>query len=365
MTKSKKRAHGKYYIGLDVSNEKTALCVKNRDGDILRETAVPTHAGDIDKYLKEHFAMKDINVIGLESGQLTIWLYKELEKRGYRVAMMESADVARQMKGAKTDKRDARGIADLLRANMYVSVHVKTTENQKYRTLLGLRERTINARVKACNAIRGSMKDYGLKMGNTSASKYRERIYELLELKPEPLLLEIVEPMLVIMEMTLEQEQRYTKMILDIVKENKVMRRLMTVPGVGPITAFAFVATIDNPLRFSRSRKVGAYIGLVPKTKQSGEIDAKGGITKEGDKILRSLLVEAASSMMFSVKSLNTVSAWGLNICKRRETTRIAICAMARRMASIMHRMMLNETDFIPTKGQLAAMVDEANTASA
>ena len=342
-----------YTVGLDVSLKKVNICVKDSEGRVVKETEVEANPSAIDRYLSAHFAKNTLKKVGLETGQLTIYLYKELSKLGYKVIMMESYDVSQKIKGAKTDKRDARCIADFLRANLYKEVHVKATHNQRHRTLLNLRVRCIGGRVKHANAIRGSLKDYGYKLGACSASKYRERIYEMLEDDTE--LLDILLPTLALLDSAIEEEARYTKMILTIAKEHSVMRRMMTMPGVGPITAFAFVATIDNPLRFSKTRSVGAYLGLTPKVRQSGEVDSKGGITKSGDKIMRSLLVESAGTMLYSCKDWNTVRSWGANICKKRSTTRIAVIAMARKMACIMHRMWIEEMDFCPSRKALEA----------
>jgi transposase len=155
----------------------------------------------------------------------------------------------------------------------------------------------------------------------------------------------LVEPLLAILATMLSELARLTKQVLDIVRREAVCRRLISVPGVGPITALAFRATIDRPDRFRRSRDVGAHLGLTPARYQSGETDIQGKVSRCGDELARTALYEAAHTLLVRSKKWSSLRAWGMRIAKHRGMARARV-AVARKLAVILHRMWSDQTEF-------------------
>lgn len=193
--------------------------------------------------------------------------------------------------------------------------------------------------------IRGALRTYGLLVGPISRGRYEARIRELFE-HTDIVFKAMIESMLEVRRAIFEGFDKLHRIVLQVVRHDVVCRRLMTVPGVGPVAALSFKVGVDDPLRFTRSRTVGAHFGLTPKRHQSGtSIDYDGRITKQGDVNVREALSEAAASLLLRVKTWSALRAWGLRIAKRTSMM-CAIVAVARKLAGIMHRMWIDETDF-------------------
>ncbi len=188
--------------------------------------------------------------------------------------------------------------------------------------------------------LRGTLRNFGLKVGVVSTGKFEARIRELVT--DSPRLARIVEPLLVVRRIMREQFAVLHKMLLDTVRHGPVCRRLMTAPGVGVVVALTYRATVDQPQRFVRSRAVGAHVGLTPKRHQSGEIDYDGGVSKSGDSMLRTMPYEAAQSLLTHPGKWSWLKAWGMRVAHRRGMRR-AIVAVARRLAG---RMWVDSTEF-------------------
>jgi len=193
------------------------------------------------------------------------------------------------------------------------------------------------------NEIRGLLRNFGLKVGVVAVGKFDERIRELVADTPE--LIEIMEPLLIARQKLRESFTKLHRKLLAIVRDDGVCRRLMTIPGVGPVVSLAFSATIDIPARFKNSKAVGPSLGLTPRLHQSGESCRIGGISLCGDAMMRSLLYEAAQVMMTRVKKWSWLKAWAMNVAKRRGRQK-AIVALARRLAVIMHRIWVDGSVF-------------------
>jgi len=138
---------------------------------------------------------------------------------------------------------------------------------------------------------------------------------------------------------------RLHRRLLAVVRDDAVCRRLMTVPGVGAVVALTFTSAIDNPARFSSSKAVGPHFGLTPKKYQSGETDVNGAISKTGDALVRSALYEAAQVMRTRTKSFSTLKRWAMEVAKRRGMMRAKV-ALARKLATVLHRMWVDGTEF-------------------
>ena len=191
--------------------------------------------------------------------------------------------------------------------------------------------------------LRGTLRNFGLKVGVIGKAGFEARIHELVEGLPR--LAAIVEPLLTIRRVMRQEFARLHKMLLEVVRQDPVCRRLMTAPGVGAVVALTYRATVDQPQRFVHSRAVGAHVGLTPRRHQSGEIDYDGGISKSGDTMLRTMLYEAAQILLTQSRHWSWLKAWGMRVAQRRGMRR-AIVAVARRLAVILHRMWTDGTDF-------------------
>jgi transposase len=251
----------------------------------------------------------------------------------------------------KTDRNDARGMAQMMRVGLYRPVHVKTLRSQKLRMLLTHRKLLQSKAIAIDNDLRGTLRNFGLKVGIASKAKFEARIAELVENFPD--LAVLVEPLLVVRRVLREQLGILHRRLLAIVRDDVVCRRLMTVPGVGPVVALTYRATVDVPARFRNSKAVGAVFGLTPAKYQSGEIDRTGAISRCGDEMMRTMLYEAAQSMLRSTK-WSWLKAWAMKIARHRGMKK-AIVALARRLAVIMHRIWVDGAEFRWTREGAAA----------
>ncbi|QDG94492.1 IS110 family transposase (plasmid) [Rhizobium sp. NIBRBAC000502774] len=333
----------KYYAGLDVSVKETSVCIVDDSGRIMRERKVVSHPEDLVTYLND--AQLHFERVGLEAGPLSQWLYEGLAKAGLPVICIETRHTNAFLKAHpnKTDRNDARGIAQMMRVNLFRPVHVKTLTSQKRRALLTARKLLQEKSIAIENDIRGLLRNFGLKVGLIGTVKYEERIRELVSGFED--LIDIVEPLLVARRKLREEYSKLDRKVQLEAKADPVCQRLMTVPGVGPIVSLAYAATIDIPARFRTSRSVGAVLGLTPTLIQSGESNRIGRISLCGDGMLRSLLFEAAQTLLTRVAKWSWLKAWAMSIAKRRGA-RKAMVALARRLAVILHRMWSDGTEF-------------------
>jgi transposase len=251
----------------------------------------------------------------------------------------------------KTDRNDARGIAQMMRVGLYRPVHVKTLRSQKLRMLLTHRKLLQSKAIAIENDLRATLRNFGLKVGIAGKVKFEARIKELVENLPD--LVVLVEPLLLVRRVLREQIGILHRRLLVIVRDDDVCRRLMTTPGVGPVVALTYRATVDVPARFRKSKAVGAVFGLTCSRYQSGEVDRNGRISRCGDEMMRAMLYEAAQSMLRS-KKWSWLKAWAMQVARRRGMKK-AIVALARRLAVILHRIWVDGTEFRWTREAAAA----------
>jgi transposase len=337
------------YVGLDVGLEETSVCVIDGEGRSLRELKVPTDPDAVRAVLAPQ--ARGLRRVGVEDSSLGLWLYRELHAAGLPMVMAEAhhMHVSLSTMRNKTDRNDARGIAQMMRLGWFKAVHVKSVETQRLGTLLANRKLLKRKLVDLENHIRGALRAYGLLVGPISRGDFDGRVRELLE-HVDYVFVHSIEVMLEVRRSVLEGFGRLEKVLLQVVRHDPVCRRLMSVPGVGPVTALAFRVGVDDPRRFRRSRTVGAHFGLTPRRWQSGTIDQQGRITKRGDPVVRGALCEAAASLLTRVKRSSALRAWGLRIA-RKKGRMCAIVAVARKLAAILHRMWLDGADFQPLQG--------------
>jgi transposase len=336
-----------YFAGLDVSLEETAICIVDDKGRIAREARVASEPDALVAFFRA-CGLK-MQRVGLEACSLTAWLHAGLTAAGIPATCIE----ARQAKAAmgampnKTDRNDARGIAQIIRTGWYREVHVKSPSCRSWRALLTARRMVINKRRDVENGVRALLREAGLKVGTPSRRAFAARVRELVA--DDPVLAKLAESLLSIIEVMTGELEKLTKRALDEVRVEPTCRRLMTVPGVGPLTALAFRATIDRPDRFRKSRDVGAHLGLTPRRYQSGETDVQGRISRCGDELARTALYEAAHSLLIRGSKWSALRAWGMNIAKRRGMARARV-AVARKLAVILHRIWTDGSEFCWSK---------------
>src|ERR1700749_2216648 len=340
-----------HFAGLDVSVKETSVCILDAAANILKEVKGPTEPQALLKVLGN--PAHRFKRIGLEAGPLSQWLFSALAEAKLPVICVETRHMQAVLKAQinKTDRNDARGIAQMMRVGVYRPVHVKTLRSQKLRMLLTHRKLLQSKAIAIENDLRGTLRNFGLKVGMVGKVRFEARIQELVESIPELALL--VEPLLIVRRVLREQIVILHRRLLAIVREDEVCRRLMTTPGVGPVVALTYRATVDVPARFRKSKSVGAVFGLTCAKYQSGEIDWSGRISRCGDEMMRVMLYEAAQSMLRS-KKWSWLKAWAMQIARRRGMKK-AIVALARRLAVIMHRIWVDGTEFRWTRGPTAA----------
>jgi transposase len=341
-----------HFAGLDVSVKETSLCIVDDTGRIVREVKVASEPEALLQVLKN--PAYHLKRIGLEAGPLSQWLSNALAEAGLPVICVEARHMRAVLKAQinKTDRNDARGIAQMMRVGLYRPVHVKTLRSQKLRVLLTHRKLLQSKAIAIDNDLRATLRNFGLKVGTVGTVKFEARIKELVKDLPD--LAALVGPLLIVRRVLREQVVILHRRLLAIVRDDDVCRRLMTVPGVGPVVALAYRATVDVPARFRNSKAVGAVFGLTPARHQSGEVDRTGAISRCGDEMMRMMLYEAAQIMLVRSTKWSWLKAWAMKIARHRGMKK-AIVALARRLAVIMHRIWVDGTEFRWTRDVVAA----------
>ena len=332
-----------YYAGIDVSLEQSSICVVDGSGKIVREAKVASEP----EALLQHFADLELPIvtIGLEAGPLSQWLRAALVEAGQDVVLLETRHVTAALSAmtVKTDRKDARGIAQLLRMGWYRPVHAKSANAQDVRALLVGRKLLQAKLLDVELSLRGILRGYGLKVGEVSRGRFEARIRELIE--GHEMLGTVIGAMLQARGALWNEFTRLHRAMLKITRADPVCQRLMSAPGVGALVAITYRSAVDDPGRFEKSRTVGAYFGLTPKKYQSGETDIDGGVTKVGDAMVRTALYEAAHIMLTRATRFSALKRWAMDVAKRRGMKRAKV-ALARKLATVLHRMWVDVSAF-------------------
>jgi transposase len=341
-----------HYAGLDVSLELTSVCLVDQQGQVVREAKVASEPGALIGFLRT----QDLEIarVGLEAGPLSQWLHAGLVAAGYEVVLLETRHVKAALSAmtVKTDRRDARGIAQLLRLGWYRPVHAKSASAQEVRSLLTARKLIQGKLLDIESGIRGVLRGFGLKVGAISRGRFEARIRDLVE--GQAMLETVIGSMLAARAALQAEFTRLHRALLALVRADPVCRQLMSVPGVGAVVAITFKSGIDDPTRFRRSRDVGPHFGLTPRKYQSGEIDVTGSISKVGDRMVRTALYEAASVMLTRTVRMSPLKSWAIGVARRRGAKKARV-ALARKLGVVLHRMWVDGTSFRWT-GETAAM---------
>lgn len=335
-----------HYAGLDVSLEASAICIVDGSGKILRETKVETDPVALIAW----FGSLGLTLerIGLEAGPLSQWLYAALREAGFAVELLETRHVRDAFKAmsVKTDRNDARGIAQLMRLGWFRPVHCKSVAAQEVRAVLTARKLLQSKLLDIQNSLRGILRGFGLKVGKTTERTFAARIKELVA--GHSSLMSVAQALLEAHAVLLREFKRLDKQVQQLAKSHPQARLLMTTPAVGPIVALTYTFAIDDPKRFSSSKATGAHFGLTPKKYQSGQTDYSGRITKVGDASVREALYQAAHIMLTKpVKNCTRLKSWAMRIAKRAGMRKAKV-ALARKLAVVLHRMLADGKPFNP-----------------
>jgi transposase len=275
-----------HFAGLDVSVKETSVCIADEIGHVVREVKVASEPEALLPVLKNeayHFKR-----IGLEAGPLSQSIFSTFAEVGLPVICVETRHMRAALKARinKTDRNDARGIAQMMRVGLYRPVHVKTLRSQKLRMLLTHRKLLQSKAIAIDDDLRATLRNFGLKVGHGGNGEVRGTHQGACR-KPGGLG-RPCEPLLIVRRLLREQLGLLHRRLLATVRNDEVCRRLMTIPGVGPVVAVTYRVTVDVPARFRNSKAVGAVFGLTPSKYQSGESDRTAGISPCGDEMMRS-----------------------------------------------------------------------------
>jgi transposase len=331
-----------YFTGLDVGMDETAVCVVDEKGSVALQVSVVTDPDAIKAALKPYLGR--LRRVGHEAGALSPWLHPQLLRVGLPAVCLETQHVRAALKAQrnKTDKTDALGLAHIMRTGWFRQAHIKSADCYRLRLLLIHRRNLKRKFLDLENAIRHSLKSFGVRLHRTGRGAFAQAVREAVA--GDALVAELIEAMLSARAALWQQYCRLHELVVKFVAGHELCRRFMQIPGVGPIAALSFVTAIDDPTRFRRSRDVAAYFGLTSRRWQSGSsIDVQGRISKAGDGDVRRALYEAASALLTRFKRKDKVKSWGLAIA-RRASHRKATVAVARKLAVIMHAMWIDGT---------------------
>lgn len=333
-----------HYAGIDVSLECSSVCVVDGSGKIVRETKVASEPAALIGWLGSlDFGLARI---GLEAGPLSQWLYMAMKQAGLAVELLETRHVRDAFKAmpVKSDRNDARGIAQLMRLGWFRPVHCKSMAAQEVRAILTARKLVQSKLLDVENSLRGILRGFGLKVGKTTRTNFAGRIRYLVE--GQPSLKTIGQALLSVRAVLLDEFNAFEKQVRAMSRLNANARLLMSTPGVGQIVALTYVSAIDDPARFRSSKRAGPLFGLIPKKYQSGETDRSGRISKIGDAAVRAALYEAAHIILTKpIKGCARLKSWAMRIARRAGMNKAKV-ALARKLAVILHRMLVTATPF-------------------
>ena len=341
-----------HFAGIDVSLKDSSVCVVDAAGKIVREAKVASEPEALIAWFRGLGI--EVTLIGLEAGPLSQWLHAGLGEASFEAVLLETRHVKAALSAmvVKTDRKDARGIAQLLRMGWFRRVHRKSPDAQEVRALL-VGRKLLQAKLRDVEqSIRGILRGFGLKVGEVSKGKFAARIRELAA--GHEMLEAVTGAMLAAREGLLAEFMRLHRRMLAVVRADAVCRRLMTAPGVGALVSITFRTAVDDPARFRSAEAVGAHFGLTPKRYQSGETDVTGGISKAGDAMVRTALYEAANVMLSRTTRFSALKRWAVDVARRRGLKRAKV-ALARKLAGVLHRMWADGTEFRWGKEMAAA----------
>ena len=342
-----------HYAGIDVSLECSSVCAVDANGKIVREAKVASEPAALIGWFRS--LGFDLARIGLEAGPLSQWLYAAMKQAGLAVELLETRHVSDAFKAmpVKSDRNDARNIAQLMRLGWFRPVHCKSMSAQEIRAMLTARKLIQSKLQDIENSLRGTLRGFGLKVGKTTKRSFASRISELVA--GHPALETIAAAMLAVHMALLREFNGLEKRVRAMSLLDAKAKLLMSTPAVGPVISLTYASAIDDPSRFTSSKRAGPLFGLTPKKYQSGETDCSGRISKLGDASVREALYEAAHIILTKpIKHCSALKSWAMRIARRAGMNKAKV-ALARKLAVIMLRMLKDNMPFGPAAKAAAA----------
>lgn len=324
------------YIGLDVSMKETAISIRRAGKRIWRGKCASDPA-TIAELIRRR--APNAERVVFETGPLSVWFYHALRAEGLPAICVDArhAKAALDMAANKTDANDADGLAHLAEVGFFREVRVKGYDSMLSRTLVAARTKLMRTTLDVANQIRGVMKTFGLIVPCSMGGKFEANVRSLLA--DNVGLSQIVLPLLEAWRNLRLQAAKLGRQLLAEARRSQQCQLLMSIPGIGAITATAYLTAVEDPANFKRSRSVGAWLGLTTRRYQSGEVDYDGHISRRGDTHVRSLLYEAAVVILTRSRADSDLRRWGTKLREKIGFKRSAV-AVARKLAVIMHAML-------------------------
>ena len=324
-------------IGIDLGDRRSHICVLNRTGEILREEDISTSPHSFEN----HFKTVPSALVAMEVGMHSRWASRVLHECGHEVIVANASKVKLIFSNdQKNDRVDARSLARLARVDrrLLCPIRHRSEDAQAALSILRARDSLVRARTRIINCVRGLVKPTGVRLPASNAEGFSSRVNEYIPTTLRPAVALLLEEIQVLSD-TIGVYDQYVEHL--VATRFQHARLLQQIPGVGSLTALAFVLTVDDPWRFSKSRQVGCYLGLRPRQDQSGERDLQLGISKGGDEFLRRLLVNAAHYILGHFGPDSDLRRWGLKIAERggRKAKKRAVAAVARKLSVLLHRL--------------------------
>jgi len=337
-------------MGLDLGDRSSQICRMDRKtGAVLEERRLSTTTASVQRY----FSALPPQLVALESGTHSLWMTRLVKSLGHEVIVANPSQVrAISASLKKTDERDARFLAYLVRVDprLLSPVEPRSEESQQAITVVRAREGLVKARTMLVNQVRGVVKSFGYRIASCSTAAFAHKARQEKTLPSS--LKETMEPLLRVLDEVTQQIARFDKEVEALARRWPVTLRLRQIKGVGVLTALVFVLTLGDPLRFANSRAVGAYLGLVPGSRSSGQSTPQMRITKQGDRLARRLLVQASQYVLGRFGPDSDLRRFGLRLAERggKNGKKRAVVAVARKLAVVLHRLWVSETDYEPLR---------------
>ena len=350
----------KHYVGLDISDKETSIRILDESGEIVKQLLALSNPKDIERAIRS--TGLTIEAIGLETGAMTDWIAGELKKRPqnegelekglWTVKCLDSYKMSRliSMNINKNDSNDGYMVAEALRIGCFskkfnLEVHTKSPISREIRSLIKIRQNNVGRRISIYNEIRGTLKSFGVILPTATPGVFCEVVKEAIKNLP-PLITMSITSDLNIYDSINKEVEKLTEAIEAIGEENEEVKLLTELPGIGVTTAIYFMAAIEDPKRFKSAKNVGAYFGLTPEQYSSGESNVMKGISKRGDSTMRSLLFEAATTLLYRTKAKSELKSWGLKLEKKIGSKKARI-AVARKLAIMMFEVFNTKKHYI------------------
>ena len=344
----------KLTIGLDLGDRWSFYCVMDEAGQVIVEQKLPTTA----EAMKQTFGKIPRSLLALETGTHSPWVSRLLTELGHQVIVAHAQKVQWITKSSrKDDRHDARTLARLARVDpeLLGPVRHRSVQAQLHLTVIRARAELVSARTAMVNAARGLVKSYGQRLPKCGTYQVSRELATALSAE----LRDVLEPLLQAIESLNERIQEYDERMEKIAKEvYPEVSLLKQVKGVGTQIALTYVLTIEDPYRFAKSREVGCFLGLRPGRRNSGESEPQKGISKEGDRYLRTMLVQGAHYILGPFGEDSDLRRWGLKLAERggKNAKKRAVVAVARKLAVLLHRLWVGGEVYEPLRNSQKAM---------